>query len=389
MASWAFEMEALILGWYILVETGSVLALTLYGSLQFLGTLIAPYLGVLGDRFGRRALMCTLRAILVCLALILMTLGLTDTLTASLAFSVAFFTGLVRPSDLVMRNSLIADTMPGRGLANALGLSRTTMDSARIAGALAGAGLFSFLGIGRAYMFVAAFYLGSLLLTLGVSKVNPRTPHNASASAQESRQEPTKWQEFKDGINYVRQSPTLVAIMWLAFLVNLTAFPVSHGLMPYVAREVYAIDENGLGQLVAGFASGALTGSIFMAWWGARGRSVRIMVVNVLLWYAFLAIFIQFDTKIPGFVTLVFMGIAHSIAMISMSVVMLGVVSDQFRGRVMGVRMLAVYGLPVGLTLSGALVEWIGFRSTASIYISVGIMLTLFITYRWRSVIWR
>ena len=38
-ASWAFEMETLILGWYMLVETGSVIVLAVFGSLQFLGTL--------------------------------------------------------------------------------------------------------------------------------------------------------------------------------------------------------------------------------------------------------------------------------------------------------------------------------------------------------------
>ena len=54
MTSWAFEMEILILGWYVIVETQSVLSLTLFASLQWLGTLLAPYLGALGDRFGRR-----------------------------------------------------------------------------------------------------------------------------------------------------------------------------------------------------------------------------------------------------------------------------------------------------------------------------------------------
>ncbi|MBT6911145.1 MAG: arabinose ABC transporter permease, partial [Rhodospirillaceae bacterium] len=46
LTSWAFEMETLILGWYVLVETDSVLLLTAFGSLQFLGTLIAPMFGV-------------------------------------------------------------------------------------------------------------------------------------------------------------------------------------------------------------------------------------------------------------------------------------------------------------------------------------------------------
>lgn len=48
--SWAFEMETLLLAWFVLVETGSVVALTLFGALQFLGTLISPFYGVAGDR---------------------------------------------------------------------------------------------------------------------------------------------------------------------------------------------------------------------------------------------------------------------------------------------------------------------------------------------------
>src|SRR6185369_14743642 len=48
--SWAFEMETLILGWYVLVETRSVLLLTIFVSLQHLGTLIAPMFGVMADR---------------------------------------------------------------------------------------------------------------------------------------------------------------------------------------------------------------------------------------------------------------------------------------------------------------------------------------------------
>jgi len=52
LASWAFEMEGVILGWFVLVATGSVLALAVFGSLQFLGTLISPLFGMVGDRIG-------------------------------------------------------------------------------------------------------------------------------------------------------------------------------------------------------------------------------------------------------------------------------------------------------------------------------------------------
>jgi len=42
-----------------------------------------------------------------------MLLALSGRLTPYQAFAVAAVAGLVRPNDLVMRNALIADTMPG------------------------------------------------------------------------------------------------------------------------------------------------------------------------------------------------------------------------------------------------------------------------------------
>ena len=62
MTSLAFEMETLILGWYVLVESGSVQWLTAFGALMFHGTLLSPMLGVIGDRIGHRNLLCCMRA---------------------------------------------------------------------------------------------------------------------------------------------------------------------------------------------------------------------------------------------------------------------------------------------------------------------------------------
>ena len=42
LTSCAFEMEVIILGWYVLVETQSVLMLTVFGALLYLGTMLAP-----------------------------------------------------------------------------------------------------------------------------------------------------------------------------------------------------------------------------------------------------------------------------------------------------------------------------------------------------------
>src|SRR4051812_14960813 len=137
LTSWAFEMETLILGWYVLVETGSVVFLSVFGALGYGGTLLAPMIGVVSDRIGHRAVLAGMRAIYAAVAATIAVLALTGALTPILVCVLAAITGLVRPCDMGLRSALIADTMPTTHLISALGLSRATSDTAKIAGALA------------------------------------------------------------------------------------------------------------------------------------------------------------------------------------------------------------------------------------------------------------
>jgi len=74
--------------------------------------------------------------------------------------------------------------------------------------------------------------------------------------------------------------------------------------------------------------------------------------------------------------------------MISMTAVLLDAAGDTFRGRVMGVRMLAVYGLPLGLIGSGFLIERVGYPPTISVSSAIGLVFTVLITIRWRASLW-
>jgi len=74
-------METVILGWYVMVQTGSVLLLTTFGSLLLLGTLASPMFGVLGDRLGFRLMLSTMRAAYAALAALVLLLTLTGALT--------------------------------------------------------------------------------------------------------------------------------------------------------------------------------------------------------------------------------------------------------------------------------------------------------------------
>ena len=394
LTSLAFEMESIILGWYVMVQTGSVLLLTAFGSLLFLGTLAAPLFGVLSDRLGGRTVLFAMRLAYAVLAALLTTLSLTGHLTPLWVFAVATLAGTVRPNDLVLRNSLIGETIPPPHLMGAVGMSRATMDSARVTGALAGAGLSTVLGMGPTYVLVTGFYVASVALTLGVARRHP-VPDPAHTSRGVSpgitavaMASPSRVRDLKDGLLHVLQTPALLAPMWLAFLINLTAYPASNGLLPYVAKNVYGVGATSLGWLVASFAVGGLLGSIATVVSGGPRRPERFMLVFTAIWYAILFGFGHVRSLDAGLFTLLLAGFAQNVAMISMTASLLAAAGDRFRGRVMGVRTLAVYGLPLGLIASGALIDLIGYPLTVSALSVVGLAFTLLIAIRWRASLW-
>ena len=224
-------METLILGWYVLVETGSVLLLTVFASLGYVGTLVAPMFGVIGDRIGHRDLLAMMRATYAVLAATLMTLAMSGHLNPFLVFIIAALMGIVRPSDLGVRGALVATIMPQDQLVGAISISRTTMDTARIAGALSGAGLFASLGMGPAYLAIVGLYIASTALTLCV--VAPAKPQALDEAANGAlRSSPLR--DLKEGVAYVWTTPRMRAALWIAFLANLTAYPLTNGLLPYV-----------------------------------------------------------------------------------------------------------------------------------------------------------
>jgi predicted MFS family arabinose efflux permease len=383
LTSWAFEMETLILGWYVLVETGSVLLLTLFAALTYVGTLIAPMFGVAGDRIGHRNLLAAMRMVYVGLASTLMVLAFTGTLNPVYVFIVAAVMGLVRPSDLGVRGALVATIMPHDQLIGAISISRTTMDTARITGALSGAGLFAALGMGPAYAAIVCLYVASTLLTLCV--VAPSKPHPVDATSGALRRSPLR--DLKEGVAYVWTTPRMRAAIWIAFLANLTAYPLSNGLLPYIARDIYGTNQTGLGYLSASFAVGSLAGSIALSVVGGV-RVARLMIGATVMWYVMLLVFAQLQSVPAAVACLMLAGFAQSLAMISIAVILMRTATEHFRGRVMGVRMLAIYSLPLGLLAAGSLIDEIGFVSTASLYAATGLIMMAIIVLHWRRELW-
>jgi hypothetical protein len=379
--SWAFEMEALILGWFILATTGSVQQLVVFGALAWLGSLFSPFFGVAGDRIGHRTLLCATRGVYALLATVLAALTFAEALLPWHVFAVAALAGLMKPSDMVMRHALVGQTMRSEMLMGALGISRTTSDTARVAGAIAGTGGVALIGMGPAYAVVTAMYVGAFLLSLGVAGSPARAPH--------ATPEAHPLADLKLAFAYVWRKPELLGAFSVAFLVNLLAFPFVLGLLPYVARHVYAIGQSGLGYLAAAFASGALAGSLMLGANRLPVRPARAMLLGGAAWFAAILLFGQTTTLALGVALLLAAGFVQSICLTPLAAVMLRSSSEEMRGRVMGMRMLAIWGLPLGLLASGPLIARLGFSAASLLYAGLGLAATLAIGYGWRRALWR
>ena len=381
--SCAFEMETVILGWYMLVETDSVLMLTVFGALLFVGTVVSPIFGVAGDRIGHRNVLCAMRAVYVALAATLTVIAFAGHLSPISVLIITGLMGIVRPSDLGVRVALVADTMPADRLTAAMGISRTTSDSARVAGALTGASVFALFGVGPAYVAVVGLYALGLLLLLGI----PNMRRCDQTGSLEGVARPSAWGDLRESIAHIRASPKLLAAVLMALLVNFSAFPISGGLLPYVVREIYHLDQNALGYLVASFAFGALLGSMIVSL-RENAQPARTMLVASLIWHGFLLLFARTQDLYSGVITLMLAGFAQSFSIVALTVLLLRSSHERLRGRVISVRMLAIYSLPLGLLAAGVLIERIGFSATATLYAGLGLAFTLLIALRWRTELW-
>src|SRR5213076_3006705 len=128
--------------------------------------------------------------------------------------------------------------------------------------------------------------------------------------------------QLREGVVYCWTTPRMRAALWIAFLANLTAYPLSNGLLPYIARTIYGTNQTGLGYLSASFAIGSLTGSLALSMIGGI-RVARLMIAATVAWYAALLVFVQMQPVPTAIVCLLLTGFCQSLSMISVAVILM------------------------------------------------------------------
>ena len=378
VTSSAEQMEFLVLVWFVATRTESAFLVTLYGALRFTGTLFAPFYGIIVDRYDRLMLLRISRIIFTVIALIIAALSFLGLIQIWHIFVLTGVAGMVRAFDNVTRQTLMADMVPRHNLGNAIALTRTGRDTTQIVSPVIGGFLLDSFGLGWAYVAIIALLIGGTALTIPV-KPPPRFPA--------TRGEPI-FGTLVESFRYARSHQVVLALLLLAFLVNLTGFPLNQGLVPVFARDVLLTDSTGLGWLLGAYSAGAFIGSIVIAGIGDMERAGRLMSLGSVAWHAAIVVLAASTLFNVSLGVLALAGLVQSFTMVTMSILLLVSTPTEMRGRMLGLRSLAVYGLPLGLLASGAIADTVGITFALIGNGVIGIAITVAIVLALRG-IWR
>ena len=378
------QMEFLVLAWFILQETDSPFLLGLYAALRFTGTLFSPLYGIVVDRYRRERLLRAVRFGFAASAIVILSLILWDILGAWHVFIIVGIVGMARAFDTVTRQTVIPDIVPREGIMNAVALTRSGRDIMQIVGPMVGGVLLARYGMAWSYAAIVGMYLAGAALALRLSVPNQPMAVRSSESVISN---------LRQAMSYVRTREVVLGLLLLAFLVNLSGFPLNNGLLPVYAKDVLAVGAVGLGQLLGAYSVGSMVGSVTIAALPRLRRPGVVMTLAGIGWHASILALALIAWFGPAMGVLALAGLAQSFTMVTMSMLLLSVTSSEIRGRVMGLRSLAVYGLPLGLLGSGFLAEILGAPLALAVNGLVGIVFGIAIAvairgvwrYSWRS----
>ena len=352
-------MQMVSLPWLVLALGGSPFQLGLVATFQFLPAgVLAPFGGVLADRIDKRRALIGTQTAAMFQAATLFALTATGVITIPMVMALALWLGLVNAVDMPVRQSLAADLVPRRTLANAIALNSMAFNSARVvgpglAGVIIAAGTAALgsvtAGVAVNLAINTLTYSGSLT---GLARMDPRDIRRH----ERPERHPPVLSSLREGVRYAADKPI---VAWSLFLLGgVAAFGFNFQiLLPLFARDVLALGAEGYGALFATMGIGSLAGSLILAFMHQR-RAVLLMLGGAVLFAAF-TIGLGLSRTLWIAVPLVLGAGLFSMLMINtINATVQANVSDRLRGRIMSLYVTVFAGsAPLGGLFAGAVAE--------------------------------
>jgi MFS family permease len=344
------------LAWLVYRLTGSVFMLGVMGFLlQIPFLLLGPFTGRFVDRMPKLPLLIAIDVAISALSCGLALMAYSDVHSVPLYLAAAVLLGSLNAFEMPARQSLLARIVEDRALMpSALGVSATLFNGGRMIGpALAGAALL-YVSEAWCFLFNAISNLGIIVALLAM-RLEPEDMRQAKARVQPG---------IISSFATLWSLPPVRILVPLMAVVGLFGVPYIH-LMPSIAADFFQGSASTFGLLMSAAGLGALTAAATISM--QRGTDTQrslIALAPAVLGIA-LALFAMSRSLPVSFLLLVVIGGSVMCCANSANVLLQQSVSDEWRGRVIGLYAMSFQGIaPVGTLLSGFVASHIGLSAT-------------------------
>lgn len=339
-------------------------ALGIVTGLQFLPfLLLAPWAGMIADRFPKRRTLLVTQTALAASSLLLGLLAVTNTAQLWMVYAIALFTGVATAIDNPARQSFVSEMVPRDRLANAVSLNSASFNAGRL------------IGPGIAGLTIAAFNTGVALLLntltfvavlVALVMLRPRELRPAPVTRGKGA--------IRDGVRYVRSRPDIVLVMVLVFVLG------TFGMNFQITTALMATKEFGRGPEEYGLLGSIMAiGSLSAALLSARRSNPRLRtLLTALVGFVVATLLASIAPTYELFaLALVPVGLAALTALTTANAMVQLRVEPYMRGRVMALYMaIFMGGTPVGAPIIGWIGDVFGARWTIAIgTVAVGVTL--------------
>ena len=349
-------MQQLAMSWLVYRMTHSALLLGIVGFSGMIPSfLLAPFAGVLADRWNKRRVLVITQTLSMLQAFALAALVLTQTVSIWHIIPLSIFLGCVNAFDIITRQAFVPDMLERKeDLGNAIALNSSLFNGARLIGPAFAGVLIALVGEGLCFLLNGISYLAVIvaLLLMKVKRAPERTGKEGFMS------------EIAQGFSYVLSFTPIKSILLLLALISFASVP-SQVLMPVFAGSILHGGPHTLGFLMAASGLGALGGTIFLA---SRKGALRLSMTTPVAGSVFGFGLMAFSKSHFLWLSLLLIsvtGFGIMVQMASSNMVLQHIVEDGKRGRVMSFFAMAVMGTaPFGSLLAGTVAGMIGAPAT-------------------------
>jgi MFS family permease len=345
-------MQRIALPWAVYRMTGSEVLLGVVGFASSIPSFVlAPFAGVLIDRWSRYRVMLVTQIISMIQASVLAWLSLSGALEIWHIILLSVVLGIINTFDMPARHSFVINMVNGKeDIGNAIALNSMMFNGARLIGPSVAGIVLATAGEGTCFLINAISYLFVIasLMMMNVPLIRER------------KERTPMLRELKEGLDYTFGFPPIKHIILLLGLVSFMGASYQV-LMPVYAKEVLLGDSHTYGFLMGGAGAGALLGAIFLA---SRDTVLRlgclIPAATALLSAGLIAMSFSSSFFISMFL-IFFTGLGMMTQTAASNTILQTITDEDKRGRVMSFYTMALMGtVPFGSLLAGWMAKWIG-----------------------------